>query len=74
MAAAAGSSGVIILIDMDDTIEQLLRAWLRGVNERYGCSVRYEDITPGTCLHRIRDLPENRSMQYRTNRDSMTIC
>lgn len=36
---------MIILIDMDDTIEQLLRAWLKGVNERYGYSVRYEDMT-----------------------------
>ena len=36
---------MIILIDMDDTIEQLLKAWLRGVNERYGYSVRYEEVT-----------------------------
>lgn len=36
---------MIILIDMDDTIEQLLKAWLKGVNERYGYSVDYEDIT-----------------------------
>lgn len=36
---------MIILIDMDDTMEQLLRAWLNGVNERYGYSVRYEDVT-----------------------------
>lgn len=35
---------MIILVDMDDTIEQLLEAWLRAVNERYGRSVRYEDV------------------------------
>ncbi len=36
---------MIILIDMDDTMEQLLKAWIRGVNERYGHTVRYEDVT-----------------------------
>ena len=35
---------MIILVDMDDTIEQLLKAWLRGVNARYGRDVRYEDV------------------------------
>ena len=34
-----------ILIDMDDTIESLLKAWVRGVNSKYGRSVSYEDIT-----------------------------
>ena len=34
-----------IMIDMDDTIEQLLRAWIKGVNERYECSVSYDDCT-----------------------------
>lgn len=33
-----------ILIDMDDTIEQLLRAWVRGVNKKYGRNVAYDDI------------------------------
>ena len=33
-----------ILVDMDDTIEQLLRAWIRTVNCLYGRSVRYDDI------------------------------
>ena len=36
---------MILLVDMDDTIEQLLEAWVRGVNERYGCSVTYDEIT-----------------------------
>ena len=34
-----------ILVDMDDTIEQLLQAWVAGANETYGYNVAYEDIT-----------------------------
>ena len=34
-----------ILIDMDDTIESLLRAWVNGVNTKYGRSVSCEDVT-----------------------------
>ena len=57
---------VIILIDMDDTIEQLLKAWLKGVNERYGYSVRYEDITswdvsapyPGLTKEQVYAIPD----------------
>ena len=33
-----------ILVDMDDTIEQLLRAWLEGVNKKYGRSAAYDDV------------------------------
>ncbi len=33
-----------ILVDMDDTIEQLLKAWLDAVNKKYGRSVAYDDI------------------------------
>ena len=33
-----------ILVDMDDTIEQLLDAWIRRTNEKYGRDVAYEDI------------------------------
>ena len=33
-----------ILIDMDDTIEQLLKAWLDGVNQRYDRDVQYDDM------------------------------
>ena len=57
---------VIILIDMDDTIEQLLKAWLIGVNERYGYSVRYEDVTswdvsapyPGLTKEQVYAIPD----------------
>ena len=34
-----------ILVDMDDTIELLLNAWLAKVNRIYGRHVEYEDIT-----------------------------
>lgn len=34
-----------ILVDMDDTIEQMLQAWVAGANETYGYNVAYEDIT-----------------------------
>lgn len=36
---------MVILVDMDDTIEQLLRAWLKSVNNKYGTSVEYDDVT-----------------------------
>lgn len=34
-----------ILIDMDDTIEHLLIAWVDYINKRYGTSVKHEDVT-----------------------------
>ena len=34
-----------ILVDMDDTIEYLLKAWVDGVNRAYGRSAAYEDVT-----------------------------
>ena len=57
---------MIILIDMDDTIEQLLRAWLDGVNRRYGRSVAYDDITdwdvsapyPGLTREQVYAIPD----------------
>ena len=33
-----------ILVDMDDTIEYLLKAWVKGVNERYGYTAAEEDV------------------------------
>ncbi len=33
-----------ILVDMDDTIEQLLKAWLKCLNEKYGRDVKCDDI------------------------------
>ena len=32
-----------ILVDMDDTIEHLLDAWIRCLNERHGTTVKYAD-------------------------------
>ena len=33
-----------ILIDMDDTIEFLCKAWVKWLNNQYGTNVRHEDI------------------------------
>lgn len=34
-----------ILVDMDDTIENLIGTWVEYLNERFGTSVSHEDIT-----------------------------
>ena len=34
-----------ILVDMDDTIEQLLKAWVNRANEKFGRDVALEEIT-----------------------------
>ena len=34
----------VICCDMDDTIEYLIQAWLRWLNNRYELSVQYEDV------------------------------
>lgn len=54
-----------ILVDMDDTIEQLLQAWVRGANETYNRNVAYDDITswdvsaayPGLTWEQIYAIP-----------------
>ena len=54
-----------ILVDMDDTMEQLLRAWLQAVNEKYGTNVTYEqslvwDVSaafPGLTHKQVYDVP-----------------
>ena len=33
-----------ILVDMDDTIEQLLKAWIDGVNRKFGRSASVDDV------------------------------
>lgn len=33
-----------ILVDMDDTIEQLLQAWVREINKQYNQHLAYEDV------------------------------
>ena len=38
-----GRISLRILADMDDTIEQLLQAWVRAANEKYSRNTRYED-------------------------------
>ena len=34
-----------ILVDMDDTIEQLLKAWVNRANEKFGRNVSLDEIT-----------------------------
>lgn len=34
-----------ILVDMDDTIEQLLKAWVQGVNRKYHRNVSVDEVT-----------------------------
>ena len=54
-----------ILVDMDDTIEQLLSAWLRAANEKYGRNVAFGDSTswdvsaayPGLTHEQIYEIP-----------------
>lgn len=37
-------SSITLLIDMDDTIENLLSAWIKWLNDKHGTSVKPEDI------------------------------
>ena len=54
-----------ILVDMDDTIEQLLEAWVRGVNEKYGRHASYDDVVswdvssafPGLSFEQVYEIP-----------------
>ena len=54
-----------ILVDMDDTIEQLLKAWVRDVNEKYGRDVALEDVRswdvskafPGLSFEQVYEIP-----------------
>ena len=34
-----------ILVDMDDTIEQLLKEWIRSVNEKFGRAATVDEVT-----------------------------
>ena len=54
-----------ILVDMDDTIEQLLAAWIDKLNAMYGYAVTPEDSTdwdvskafPGLAREQVYDVP-----------------
>ena len=56
---------MIILVDMDDTIEYLLKAWVNGVNEKYSRSVSYDEIRswnvaaayPGLSFEQVYEIP-----------------
>lgn len=59
---------MVILVDMDDTIEKLLEAWVRGVNQKYGRDVTYDEITqwdvsaafPGLTWEQVYAVPMER--------------
>lgn len=38
------SKNIKILIDMDDTLEDLLESWVAELNKMYGTNVNHEDI------------------------------
>lgn len=40
-----GRCGMTILVDMDDTIEQLLKSWVARANEKFGRNVTLDEIT-----------------------------
>ena len=54
-----------ILVDMDDTIEQLLKAWLQAANEQYGRNVQCDDVVswdltaayPGLTWEQVYSVP-----------------
>ena len=48
-----------VLIDMDDTIEELVFAWVRYVNEKFGTTVRPEDINDWNMQNFFPDIPAN---------------
>lgn len=55
---------MVILVDMDDTIELLLKAWVGGVNEKYSRSVTVDEIVswdvsaafPGLSREQVYDI------------------
>ena len=56
---------MVILVDMDDTIELLVKAWVAGVNEKYGRSVPVDEVRswdvsaafPGLTRQQVYDVP-----------------
>lgn len=54
-----------IFVDMDDTIEQLLKAWVIEANQRYGYSVSRDEVTdwdvtlafPGLTMEQVYEIP-----------------
>ena len=60
------SRSLTILVDMDDTIEQLVEAWIRCTNERYGYHSTVEDVKswnmteafPGLTKRQVYDIPD----------------
>ena len=56
---------MIILVDMDDTIEHLPKVWVKGANDKYDRCVSYDEITyqdvsaafPGLTHKQVYEIP-----------------
>lgn len=54
-----------ILVDMDDTIEYLLKAWVKGANEQFHRNISYDDVLswdvsaayPGLTWEQVYSIP-----------------
>lgn len=54
-----------ILVDMDDTIEQQIKAWVQGVNRKYDRNISVDDVTewdiskafPGLSFEQVYEIP-----------------
>lgn len=47
---------MVILVDMDDTIEQLLKAWVAGINKKFGTHVSTDEIVSWNVAAAFPDL------------------
>lgn len=55
-----------ILVDMDDVLEKLVKAWVECLNERYNTNVRYQDISqwdihvffPTLTVEQVYEIPD----------------
>ena len=48
-----------ILVDMDDVLEQLVAGWIELLNERYGTTTTYEDVTSWNVAEAFPTLTED---------------
>ena len=58
---------MIILVDMDDTIEHLLQAWVDGLNARYGRNVTIDVIRTWNVAAAYPGISERMSTRFRTS-------
>ncbi len=58
-----------ILVDMDDTIEHLLDAWVGWVNKKYGRNVKSEDVTTWDVSKAFEGLTKNQVYEVLNDSD-----